>query len=122
MATRNRRTLRAVEETAYADLDSVQEFAEGLKETFLHCRELGHNWRPYTVGRHPDGGFERVLRCSRCRTKRVQSITTRGIVMQNKYIHPEGYLLEGLGRIVGDGRGLLRLEAIKRIVEKDTGE
>lgn len=105
----------------YADLDTVQEFAEELKETFLHCRELGHNWRPYTVGRHPDGGFERTLRCSRCRTKRVQSLSRTGMVLTNKYVHPAGYLLEGLGRIVGEGRGVLRLESMKRIIEKDEG-
>jgi hypothetical protein len=36
----------------------------------------------------------------------------------NKYIHPEGYLHKGMGRIIGEGRGLLRLESIKRTVTK----
>lgn len=102
----------------YADLGDVAEFAEALPEKFLYCREMGHNWRPYSAGKYRDGGFERILRCSRCRTRRVQEINSRGVVLVNKYIHPEGYLHKGMGRIVGEGRGVLRLESIKRIVAK----
>ena len=111
--------LSIADEDLNGQLGEVQDFAESLPERFLHCRELGHNWRPYTAGRHHDGGFERVLRCVRCKTKRVQEITNRGIVMVNRYEHPDGYLSNGLGRIVGDGRGLLRLESLKRLVEKE---
>lgn len=102
----------------YALPEDVQEFAEGLPEKFLYCREMGHNWRPYTAGRFKDGGFERVLRCSRCRTRRVQEISNKGVIVKNQYVHPEGYLSKGMGRIVGEGRGVLRLESIKRIVAK----
>lgn len=103
----------------FADLGFVQEFAEGLPERFLYCREMGHNWRPFSAGRHKDGGFERTLRCTRCKTKRIQSISDRGIILSSHYEHPEGYLSKGMGRIVGEGRGVLRLESIKRIVAKD---
>lgn len=111
--------LQVVHDDHYARLDEVAEFAEALPERYLHCRELGHNWRPYSAGRFQDGGFERVLRCTRCKTRRVQEISSRGVVLVNKYIHPEGYLHKGMGRIVGEGRGLLRLESIKRIVSKE---
>jgi len=110
--------LRVADDVHYAELADVQDFAEGLKETFLHCRELGHNWRPYTAGSHPDGGFERVLRCTRCKTRRVQELSSRGMVMTNRYEYVEGYQHQGLGRIVGEGRGLLRLESLKRLVAK----
>jgi hypothetical protein len=43
--------------------------------------------------------------------------TARGVVLTNQYIHPDGYLMTGLGRIVGDGRGVLRLESITRQVQ-----
>jgi hypothetical protein len=102
----------------FAELDDVRDFAEQLPERFLYCREMGHNWRPYSAGRYRDGGFERTLRCSRCRTRRVQEISNRGVIVTNKYIHPEGYLHKGMGRIIGEGRGVLRLESIKRIVAK----
>ena len=98
-------------------LEQIADFAQGLKESFLYCREMGHNWRPLSAGRFKDGGFERILRCSRCRTERHQEITARGIILSNIYKHPEGYLSD-IGRIVGDGRGILRLESIRRIVAK----
>lgn len=102
----------------FADVGDVADFAEALPEKFLYCREMGHNWRPYSAAGYKDGGFERTLRCTRCRTRRVQEISNRGIVLANKYIHPDGYLSKGMGRIVGEGRGVLRLESIKRIVAK----
>lgn len=123
-AARAARALRSVpedwqrNEDGSAHADSVAEFAESLPERFLYCREMGHNWRPFSAGRHKDGGFERVLRCTRCKTRRVQTINDRGIVLASRYEHPEGYLSHGLGRIVGEGRGVLRLESIKRIVAK----
>lgn len=98
-----------------ADIDDVREFAASLPERYLHCREMGHNWRPFSAGRYKDGGFERVLRCTRCRTKRRQGIDGRGMIMASSYEHPPGYLSDGMGRIVGEGRGALRLESIQRI-------
>ena len=103
----------------FENLDYVAEFAQSLPERFLYCREMGHNWRPYSAGLYKDGGFERILRCTRCRTRRVQAITSRGVVLTNKYEYADGYQApKGLGQIVGEGRGLLRLESIKRIVAK----
>ena len=111
--------LQVVSDDYDLDLDAIQEFAEGLPERFLFCRELGHNWRPYTAGRYKDGGFERVLRCVRCKTRRIQVINHRGVVIKNKYEYAEGYQApHGLGQIVGDGRGVLRLASINRIVSK----
>jgi hypothetical protein len=101
-----------------AEIADVRDFAESLPERFLYCREMGHNWRPFSAGRHKDGGFERVLRCTRCKTKRFQGIDHRGIIMSSHYEYPDGYTTDGLGRIVGEGRGVLRLESIKRIVAK----
>lgn len=109
--------LRVVDAEDWEALGDVREFAAGLPASFLHCRELGHLWRPYRAGRHPDGGFERVLRCGRCRTRREQALSSMGMVLTNKYVYPDGYQTEhGLGRIVGEGRGMLRLESIKRVL------
>lgn len=104
------------DEHNYADPGEVAEFAENLPEKFLHCREMNHNWRPYDVGRHKDGGWERTLRCVRCKTRKTQHLDQFGMIVGSaKYIHPEGYLHKGMGRIVGEGRGILRIESIKRI-------
>lgn len=102
----------------FADPGEVQAFAEDLPERYLHCREMNHNWRPYDVGRHKDGGWERTLRCVRCKTRKVQHLDQYGMIVGSpRMIYPEGYLHQGLGRIVGDGRGILRIESIKRIAQ-----
>lgn len=118
-----RAALRVVDTTPppaspYADLGDVKAFAESLPERFLHCREMGHNWRPWSAGRFADGGYERILRCSRCRSKRFQNISGSGVILKSHYEWAEGYLSQGLGRIVGEGRGVLRLESIERLVTK----
>lgn len=124
MASRGSNALKLVEQAAdryYADVSEVEEFAQGLKESFLYCREMGHNWRPFSARRiraKDGGGFLRTLRCTRCKTTREQEISRAGLVFSNKYIHPEGYLHKGMGRIVGEGRGVLRLESLKRLTAK----
>lgn len=111
------RKLKAVDEEYAAQLDAIQEFAESLPERFLHCRELGHNWKPWKAAGHADGGFERTLRCTRCRTLRVEQLTNRGGKLSSQYKHPDGYLQEaGAGRIVGEGRDVLRLTSLKRLM------
>jgi hypothetical protein len=102
----------------YADTGEVEAFAAELPEKFLHCREMNHNWRPFDVGPHKDGGYERTLRCVRCKTRKVQHLDRYGMLIGGtRYEYPEGYQAENLGRIVGEGRGALRLESIKRITK-----
>jgi len=83
---------------------------------------MGHNWRPYTAARYKDGGFKRTLRCTRCRTLRHQEISRQGLIERSHYEHPEGYLSKGVGHIVGEGRGVLRLESMRRITAKTEEE
>lgn len=104
----------------YADPLDVAEFAKDLPDEFLQCRELGHNMLPFGIpGMYRDGGFQRVLRCNRCKTERHFEIDNRGLVVSSSYDHPDGYLMAGLGRIVGEGRGVLRLASIARERGKD---
>lgn len=121
-ATRGANALTLVrDEPHYADPGEVADFAAELKETFLYCRELNHNWRPYTAGKRrakDGGGFVRTLRCVRCKTLKHQEIDARGMIERSHYEHPEGYLHKGMGRIVGEGRGMLRLESLKRLTSK----
>ncbi len=120
MASVARRRIAPPPEPEYADATTVAEFAETLPEKFLHCRELNHNWRPFDIGSHPDGGFERTLRCVRCKARKVQHLSSSGMLIGgSKMIYPSGYLADGIGRIVGEGRGALRLESIRRITDKD---
>ena len=100
--------------SATAHIGDVLDFAASLPETFLHCRELGHNWQPYTVASHSGGGYDRTLICHRCTTLRVMELDWRGLVVRSHYKHPDGYLSKGLGHLAGEDRGALRLESIRR--------
>lgn len=116
--TTRRRNTTDPDAEFWAELEEVVDFAEGLPDTFLECRELGHLWRPWYAGLNEYGSYDRILRCTRCYTKRVQVISARGVVVKNSYIHPEGYLHKGMGRIAGDARGAMRLVSLKRQVKR----
>lgn len=105
----------------YAETADVEVFAQGASTNHLLCRELHHSWLPHTIGAYRDGGFKRTLRCPRCKTLKHMEISNRGLVTSASYEYPEGYLVEGLGRIVGEARGVLRLASITRAVEKLDG-
>lgn len=101
--------------TAYATSKDVKTFSASLADELLNCRQFGHSWKPYTVemnGRL----YEQVLRCASCETERVLSINKRGQVLKSHYRYTEGYVLEALGRIVGDARAVLRVEGITRLL------
>lgn len=100
----------------YAPPSEVADFAANLTISFLLCRDIGHNWRPFGAQYMADGYYERVLRCTRCKTERWETITTRGSKNGTHYKYPDGYQHKGLGRIVGDGKDALRLESILRAV------
>lgn len=103
----------------YADPKDVAQWAEELTASYLECRELGHLWRPFAARWVPeDRYYERVLRCTRCKTKRVQTLSRRGEVVLSHYVYPDGYQSNGMGRIVGDGRDALRLESLTRFLSK----
>ena len=99
-------------------LFEIEQFAKELPTGFLECREMGHPWRPHAAHVHSDGGFERVLRCPRCLTRKVQTLTTSGMVFRSKYVYPEGYQVEGLGQLVGEERGRVRIESMTRYLTK----
>ena len=94
----------------------MEEFAAGLSVSYLQCRELGHNWRPWVARNDTEHNcFERALRCTRCRTKRWEAISYSG-ASSDDYEYPEHYLTDGIGRIVGEGRDALRLESLTRVL------
>ena len=98
-------------------MSEVESFAAGLDQSHLLCRELGHLWSPWTAGLTDGGGYVRILRCPRCLTERHQVLDGRAHVVSNVYRYPDGYQHKGLGRIVGEGRDMLRLESITRTLD-----
>jgi hypothetical protein len=97
------------------------DFAAGLGARALHCRELGHNWRPLTATWDPKARvFDRSLRCPSCQTIRRQVLSQRGEVLGNRYEYPPGYLAQQLTEHPGiaNMRALFRLEAVTRFLDK----
>lgn len=102
----------------------LAEWVESLPESFVLCRDIGHTWKPLTAQWVPaDHVFYRTLRCPRCHTERVQTLSATGRVLAGHYLHPQGYLApKGHGHITQAERDSLRLHSVTRSVEqaKDT--
>lgn len=98
---------------------TAAEFASALSNKFLHCRELGHTWRPHTVNWDAEArAYDRRLRCSSCHTVRVQLLDQYGHVLANRYDYPDHYLANRNGQTgaLGGARDAFRLEAITRFL------
>jgi hypothetical protein len=99
-----------------ARTQDAAEFASGLSDRWLACRELGHTWKPLTVTwASKENVYDRQLRCPSCRTVRRQVLSRQGHVLRNSYIYPDGYLAKGLESGTYS-RDLFRLEAVVRYV------
>lgn len=102
---------------------SPSAFAQGLSDRQLHCRELGHNWRPLAATYDRAARvYDRSLRCSSCRTVRRQVLTRTGEVLSNAYVYPKGYLANNVDEHPGVGamRATFRLEAVHRFLSNVT--
>lgn len=93
---------------------------ESLSEEALHCRDLGHAWRPYRAEHLPNGGWARTMRCRSCACLRIQHLDRFGHPRANRYQYPEMYLLNG-GFTVDD-RANLRLYALRALLERGGDE
>lgn len=77
---------------------SVDTSLNDYDDTFLECRGLMHAWRH--IGFFRDAGFiSRLAQCTRCHTRRIQTMTHSGAYVSNpRYEYPEGYNFEYLER------------------------
>jgi len=96
-------------------------FAAGMSNRQLHCRELGHTWRDWSVTWDRKAKcYERSLRCSSCRTIRHMVVGRDGTALQNRYTYPDGYLATPVeGRV---DRATFRMEAITRFLDAHNQE
>lgn len=96
---------------------SADQFAHQLPDKMLHCRELGHTWRPWGVSEDRKAhAYVRTTRCSSCRTLRHWVIDYAGHVVSSHYTYPQGYLATHVEP--GLTRDPFRLEAIQRELAK----
>jgi len=88
-------------------------WAHQLSDRMLHCRELGHTWRPWGISEEAEARcYVRTTRCSSCRTLRHWVIDYTGHVVSSHYTYPTGYLATHVQP--GFSRDPFRLEAIQR--------
>lgn len=102
----------------------VRQAVVKMPETFLRCRDLGHTWLQYRVKRIR-GGFERSLFCRSCKTNKHMFISPKGEILASNYVYNDGYQIQGMGRIQAEGKAVMRLEALDRVLaegEYDLGD
>jgi hypothetical protein len=92
-----------------------------LPAAFLACRDIGHAWRPLTASFEGEARqYRRVLRCSRCKTDRVQYLNVRGHVESTHYEYPDGYQRppgSDFGPYDSAMRDAVHLTSVLRLVE-----
>lgn len=103
-----------------ATVNQVEEFASGLSDNFLECRDGGHKYK-YTdykpVGR--SGAFSRRKFCPNCKFDIDQDFDRNGMLVSQKPRYPEGYLApKGSGRVDRYGKGRMRVESFQRALAK----
>lgn len=105
-----------------ADPRTVARWSHDLSDEFLLCRDIGHQWRPFTARFVPAlNAYQRTLRCGRCTTERRQTVSLTGEISSGGYAYAEGYVApRGQGRLTGRARGALRLESIGRLIGEET--
>jgi len=96
----------------------VADWASELPARFLACRDMGHAWQPFTAAWIPNQRqYQRVLRCSRCRTERIQYLSTTGQIESGSYVYPDGYAMpHGAGGYDQAARNLCHLANITRLI------
>ncbi len=104
----------------YADPRDVAEWAQDLSTSHLECRDMRHSWRPRGAKFLPElGVYERVRRCSRCKTERRETLSEAGAVLSRSYNYPDGYQTQGIGRLAGDSLDALRLASLHRELDSN---
>lgn len=75
---------------------------------FRDCLDIGHPWIRGNSEPLGNGDWERSFECPRCDTKRFQ-VLSRGYIVGNRYIYPEGYGIKGAGNYDRDRRAIVRI-------------
>lgn len=102
----------------FADTNEARSFAETLPDKFLGCRNDQHSWKAWSVRWMAEGRlYERILRCTRCRSKKKTLVDETGMLVSKGYQYAEGYVAD-IGRIAGGAKDALRLVTLQRELTK----
>jgi len=101
----------------------IERAVKGMDLAFIQCRDFGHSWRPYSARWLPqDNAYRSELICQRCKTIRARWLSSTGAQLSGNYDYPEGYLVQGLGRLTGSDRDVIRLQSVLSVLTTDTAE
>jgi hypothetical protein len=102
-----------------AEHDELEAWARELPSSFLECRDLGHDLRPFRAWYdETESGYRRILRCRRCKSEKLQWLNLDGTVRSGGYDYADGYLKPpGTGVLDAGGRGVLRLVSTLRLID-----
>lgn len=97
---------------------SLEKMLHELDDADILCRDLGHPWQPFSAKPIPGGGFEQILRCPRCKTKKARFLDRSGCqVKRPPYEYRDGYLVKGVGRLSSADRDTVRLFSVTRLIK-----
>lgn len=100
----------------WAPVEDVRAIARDWDDDVLMCRTYGHPWQPEMARLMAREGYYAVSqRCPRCKTRKHSELSLKGRVYASWYEYAEGYLTEGVGRIVGEAKDELRLATVTRV-------
>lgn len=98
----------------------MAEAIHAMPANYVVCRESRHHWVPFTARPAAHGNFERVRRCDSCGGVKWTLLDSRFRILEEKPIqYPEGYLLQGLGRLTGDDLAVVRGINVMREIAMD---
>lgn len=104
----------------FAAPEEVAAQVKNWDDDVLRCRTYGHQWQPSRAPLNRKGFYSVTEFCPRCTCSRHYEMSTRGVIFGHPTIeYAEGYLTNGLGRIVGDAKGVVRLAAITHTVPEE---
>lgn len=105
----------------WATPEAAEEYA--LKEVlkYVECRDMGHPWRRIKDEVYGESiglvyvHYLRTMRCTRCRSMKVLRLDEHGRkVMSDSRVYADGYIVQGLGRIAGEAKAVIRRVSIER--------
>jgi hypothetical protein len=100
---------------------TVEEHVAAMAIEHIQCRDFGHSWRPFSARIVPAMHMIREeLRCARCTTIRVRDLGMRGQLLASSYDYVDGYTRQGMGRLTGTDRDLIRLASVQHLLKVDT--
>lgn len=108
--------------TKEAEVGEVASTAKTWTDGVLQCRLYGHEWQPSRAVHNRKARFFYIERiCLRCLpeeggmpTTKHEELSERGAILASWYTYAEGYLTQGIGRIIGEARDELRITTIER--------